>query len=178
MTKPMQVSFIAGALLAAAACSAAAQQAPAVARFGFVNIDRVMREALPAQQQQKRLKTEIEKRDQEMRALVAQMKRLELALAKNPPTLNETERREKQREFTELNRDFERKKREYSEELALRRNEGTGLVLEQANRAIRLVAEQENLDVVLQVAAYASPRVDITEKVIKVLNAGAASAAK
>lgn len=178
MTKPKQVSFIAGALLAAAACSAVAQQAPAVTRIGFVNTDRVMREALPAQQLQKRLQTEIEKRDQEMRALVAQMKRLELALAKNPSTLTETERREKQREFTELNRDFERKKREYAEELALRRNEGTGLVLEQANRAIRRVAEQENLDVVFQVAAYASPRVDITEKVIKALNAGAASAAK
>ena len=178
MKKPVQVAFIAGVLLAAAACPAAAQQAPAATRIGFVNTDRVMREALPAQQAQRRLKTEIDKRDQEMRALVAQMKRLEIALEKNPSALSETERREKQREFTELNRDFERKKREYAEELALRRNEGIGLVLEQANRAIRVVAERENLDVVFQVAAYASPRIDITEKVIKAVNAGAASAAK
>lgn len=174
----MQAALVAGAVLAAAACPAAAQQAPAAARIGFVNTERVMREVIPAQQAQKRLKTEIEKRDQEMRGLVAQMKRLELALEKNSPALSETERRAKQREFAELNRDFERKKQEYAEELALRRNEAVGQVLEQANRAIRKVAELEKLDIVFQEAAYASPRVDITEKVIKAVNAGAATAAK
>jgi outer membrane protein len=172
--------------MAAAACSAAGQQpaapapaaAPAVARIGFVNTERVMREVVPAQAAQKRLKIEIDKRDQEMRGLVAQMKKLEIALEKNTPPLGETERRAKQREFAELSRDFERKKQEYSEELALRRNEAVGQVLEQANRAIRRVAEQENLDAVFQEAAFASGRIDITEKVIKAVNAGTASAGK
>ena len=180
MNHPMHAALVAGAVLAAAACPAAAQQAPvpAVARIGFVNTERVMRQVNSAQQAQKRLKVEIDKRDQEMRALVAQMKRLELALAKNSPALSESERRDKQREFAGLNRDFERKKQEYAEELALRRNEAVGQVLEQANRAIRRVAEQENLDVVFQEAAYASPRIDITEKVIKAVNAGGAPAGK
>jgi len=180
MNHPMHAALIAGAVLAAAACHAAAQQAPApaVARIGFVNTERVMREVVPAQQAQRRLKVEIDKRDQEMRALVAQMKRLELALAKNSPALSESERRDKQREFAGLNRDFERKKQEYAEELALRRNEAVGQVLEQANRAIRRVAEQENLDAVFQEAAFASPRIDITEKVIKAVNAGGAPAGK
>lgn len=174
----MQAALVAGAVLAAATCLAAAQQAPAAARIGFVNTERVMREVIPAQQAQKRLKTEIEKRDQEMRGLVGQMKRLELALEKNSPALSETERRGKQREFAELNRDFERKKQVYAEELALRRNDAVAQVLEQANRAIRRVAEQENLDAVFQEAAYASQRIDITEKVIKAVNAGVAPAAK
>ena len=180
MNHPMHAALVAGAVLAAAACPAAAQQAPvpAVARIGFVNTERVMREVNPAQQAQKRLKVEIDKRDQEMRGLVAQMKKLELALEKNSPALSEAERRDKQREFAGLNRDFERKKQEYAEELALRRNEAVGQVLEQANRAIRRVAEQENLDVVFQEAAYASPRIDITEKVIKAVNAGGAPAGK
>ena len=120
----------------------------------------------------------IGKRDQEMRGLVAQMKKLELVLEKRPSALSETERRARQREFAELSRDFERKKQEYAEELALRRNDAVGQVLEQANRAIRRVAEQENLDVVFQEAAYASPRIDITEKVIKAVNAGAGPAGK
>jgi len=180
----MRSALFAGAALAALAGSAAAQQSPApaaaapVLRVGFVNTERVMREALPAQQAQKRLKIEIDKRDQEMRALVAQMKRLELALEKTSPPLNDTERREKQREFADLNRDFERKKQEYAEELALRRDEAMGQVLEQANRAIRRIAEQENLDAVFQEAAFASPRIDITEKVIKAVNAGPAAAGK
>jgi outer membrane protein len=187
MNNATQAALVAGAVLAAAACAAAAQQAaappqqaaaPAVARIGFVNTERVMREVTPAQQAQKRLKVEIDKRDQEMRGLVAQMKKLELALEKNSPALSDAERRDKQREFAALNRDFERKKQEYAEELALRRNEAVGQVLEQANRAIRRVAEQENLDVVFQEAAYASQRIDITEKVIKAVNAGAAPAGK
>jgi outer membrane protein len=182
MNKATHAALVAGAVLAAAACSVAAQQAPApvpaMARIGFVNTERVMREVIPAQQAQKRLKVEIDKRDQEMRGLVAQMKKLELALEKNSPALSESERRDKQREFTALNRDFERKKQEYAEELALRRNEAVGQVLEQANRAIRRVAEQENLDVVFQEAAFASQRIDITEKVIKAVNAGAAPAGK
>ena len=167
------VALIAGAVLAAAAVQAPAQQAPAAARIGFVNTDRVMRDSAPAQQAQKRLKTEVEKRDQEMRGMVAQMKKLEDLLNKNSPPMGEAERAGKQREFATLNRDFERKKQEYAEELALRRNEAMGQVLEQANRAIRRVAEQENLDVVFQEAAYASQRIDITDKVIKAVNAGA-----
>jgi outer membrane protein len=188
MNKPMHAALVAGTVLAAAAFPAAGQQAPGqapppaaaapAARIGFVNTERVMREVIPAQQAQKRLKTEVEKRDQEMRALVAQMKKLEIALEKNAPPLSEAERRLKQREFAELNRDFERKKQEYAEELALRRNESVGLVLEQANRAIRRVAEQENLDAVFQEAAFASQRIDITEKVIKAVNAGAAQSGK
>jgi len=184
MKKLAHFALMAGAVLAPVAGTANGQQAPAAtpapaaARIGFVNTERVMREVIPAQQAQKRLKTEIEKRDQEMRGLVAQMKKLENALEKNPAALSETERRAKQREFAELNRDFERKKQEYAEELALRRNEAVGQVLEQANRAIRRVAEQENLDVVFQEAAFASQRIDITEKVIKAVNAGAATAAK
>jgi outer membrane protein len=180
MKNPMHAALVAGAVLAAAACAAAAQQAPvpAVARIGFVNTERVMREVIPAQQAQRRLKIEIDKRDQEMRGLVAQMRKLELALEKNSPALSDTERRDKQREFAGLNRDFERKKQEYAEELALRRNEAMAQVLEQANRAIRRVAEQDNLDVVFQEAAYASRRIDITEKVIKAVNAGAAPAGK
>jgi outer membrane protein len=178
MSRSLRTALAAGALLAAAACPAAAQQAPAATRIGFVNTERVMREVIPAQQAQKRLKIEIDKRDQEMRGLVAQMKKLELALEKRPSGMRETERRARQREFAELSRDFERKKQEYAEELALRRNDAVGQVLEQANRAIRRVAEQENLDAVFQEAAYASPRIDITEKVIKAVNAGAGPAGK
>ena len=178
MKNPVQVALFAGAVLTAVASSAAGQQTPAVARIGFVNTERVMREVIPAQQAQRRLKVEIEKRDQEMRGLVAQMKKLEIGLEKNSPALSEAERRDKQREFAGLNRDFERKKQEYAEELALRRNEAVGQVLEQANRAIRRVAEQENLDAVFQEAAFASQRIDITEKVIKAVNAGAGVAGK
>ncbi|MCC6212887.1 MAG: OmpH family outer membrane protein [Burkholderiales bacterium] len=178
MNDSARALLLAGAMLAAAAPPAAAQQAAGGARIGFVNTERVMREAAPAQQAQKRLRAEVEKRDQEMRVHVAQLRKLEEALNRTTPPLGEAERSSRQREYASLNREFERKKHEYGEELALRRNEAMGQVLEQANRAIRRVAEQENLDIVFQEAAYANPRIDITDKVIRAVNAGAPAGGK
>ena len=41
--------------------------------------------------------------------------------------------------------------------------------LDELNRVIRQVAEAEKYDVIFQDAVYASPRIDITDKVIKAL---------
>ena len=84
-------------------------------------------------------------------------------------TMSETDRRTREREFGELNKDFQRKQREFSEDLNQRRNEELAAVLERANRTIRAIAEAEKYDIIFQEAVYASPRVDITEKVIKAL---------
>ena len=168
-------------MLASAACLALAQQAqPAAAtpRIGFVNIERVMREALPAQRVEKGLGSETQKRDQEMRALVAQMKRLEDALERSPTPLPEAERQRKAKEFTDLSREFERKKEQYTEELMMRRAEAMGGVVELANRTIKQIAEQENMDAVFQEAAWSSSRIDLTDKVIKAMNAAPPPAAK
>jgi len=175
-------SIAAAGIVAAAACSASAQQAQAPgsgsARIGFVNIERVMREALPAQRVEKGLAGETQKRDQEMRALVAQMKRLQDALEKGASALPEDERRSKAKEFADLNRDFERKKEQYTEELMTRRAEAMGGVVELANRTIKQIAQQENMDAVFQEAAWSSPRIDLTDKVIKAMNAAPQPAAK
>jgi outer membrane protein len=183
-------SIIALSILAGVACPVAAQQAqpaqppqpaqptqPSV-KVGFVNTERLLRDSAAARRAQKTLEVEIQKRDQEMRSLVAQMKKLEDALERSPTPLSEAERRSKGREFADLNRSFERKKVEHAEEITVRRNEVMGQLQEQANRAIRQVAEQENFDAVFQEAAYSSQRIDITDKVIKALEVGAKSAAK
>ena len=85
-------------------------------------------------------------------------------------TLSETQRRAKEREFGELNRDFQRKQREFREDLNQRRNQELAQVVEQANRVIRQIAEQEKFDIIFQeMPAYVSPRIDITDRVIKAL---------
>ena len=68
-----------------------------------------------------------------------------------------------------MNRDFQRKQREFREDLNQRRNEELAQVVEQANRVIRQIAEQEKYDIIFQDAVYANPRIDITDKVIKAL---------
>jgi outer membrane protein len=161
---------------ALAATGAVAQDKPAVppltGKFGFVNTERILRDATPAQRAQKKIEVEFQKRDQELARLADQLKRMQEELEKNGVTMSDTQRRTKDREFGDLNREFQRKQREFREDLNQRRNEELAQVVEAANRVIRQIAEQEKYDIIFQDAVFASPRIDITDKVIKALEAG------
>ena len=163
-----------GAVLAVALVAGAAQaQAPAASsKFGFVSTERILRDAVPAQRAQKKIEAEFKKRDDELARLAEQLKRMQDDIDKNSVTMSETQRRNREREFGDLNREFQRKQREFREDLNQRRNEELAQVVEQANRAIRQIAEQEKYDIIFQDAVYASPRIDITDKVIKALDSG------
>ena len=139
-------------------------------KIGFVNTERVFRDAAPAVRAQKKIEQEFAKRDQDMQKMAEQIRKLQESLEKNSVTMTETERRNKEREFGELNKDFQRKQREFREDLNQRRNEELAAVLERANRTIKAIAESEKYDIIFQEAVYASPRIDITDKVIKALD--------
>ena len=160
-------------LAAAVGCAAlpAAAQAPS-GKFGFVNTERMLREAVPAQRAQKKIEAEFKKRDDELAKIASDLKRMQEDLEKNAVTMSETQRRNRERDFGELNRDFQRKQREFREDLNQRRNEELAQVVQQANGVIRQIAEQEKFDIIFQDAVFASPRIDITDKVIKALEAG------
>ena len=158
------------------AALAAAAQVPLTGKFGFVNTERILREAVPAQRAQKKIEAEFKKRDDELAKIAADLKKMQEELEKNAVTMSESQRRNKERDFGELNRDFQRKQREFREDLNQRRNEELAQVVQQANGVIRQIAEQEKYDIIFQDAVFASPRIDITEKVIKALEAGKPSA--
>lgn len=149
-----------------------AQSVAAETRIGFVNSDRVMREASPAVRAQQKLEKEFEKRDQEMQRMAKDLQSLQEDLERNSATMAEADRRNKERAFNDLNRDFQRKQREFREDLNQRRNEELASVLDKANRAVKTIAEAEKYDIILQEAVYASPRIDITDKVVKALSDG------
>jgi outer membrane protein len=148
--------------------------APALAegKIGFVNTERIMRESAPAQRAQKKIEGEFTKRDQELTRIAEQLKRMQEEIEKNSVTMTDIQRRTKERELGDADRDFQRKRREFQEDLNQRRNEELAQVLEQANRAIRAIAEQEKYDIIFQDAVYANPRIDLTERVIKALEGG------
>ena len=153
----------------AAAPLLAAAQAPG-SKFGFVHTERILRDSAPAQRAQKKIEAEFRKRDQELAGIAGELKKMQEELDRNAMTMSESQRRIKERDFGELNRDFQRKQREFREDLNQRRNEELAQVVEQANRVIRQIAEQEKFDIIFQeMPAYVSPRIDITEKVIKAL---------
>jgi outer membrane protein len=164
---PHAAAFLAALMLTALAPAAAAQGAES--KIGFVNTERILREAAPAVRAQKKIEAEFSKRDQEMARTAEQLKKLQDELERQGVTMAESQRRTKEREFAELNREFQRRQREFREDLNQRRNEELAQVVEQANRVIRQIAEQEKYDIIFQDAVYANPRIDITERVIKAL---------
>jgi outer membrane protein len=156
--------------LAAALGCAGPGFAQAEGRIGFVNLDRILRDAAPAQRAQKKIEAEFSKRDQELAKLAEQLKRMQESIEKNGMTMSESERRNREREFGEMNREFQRKQREFREDLNQRRNEELSGILERANRVVRQIAETEKYDIIFQEAVFASPRIDITDKVIRALD--------
>ena len=156
--------------LVAAALLGLSQAAIAETKIGFVNSDRVMREAAPAVRAQQRLEKEFEKRDQELQRIARDLKSMQEDLERNGPTMADGDRRNKERALNELNRDFQRKQREFREDLNQRRNEELASVLNKANRSVKDIAEKENYDIIFQEAVFANPRIDITDKVIKALS--------
>jgi len=166
---PLCLLVLAAALASAAALAQDKGAAAPIGKFGFVNTERILRDAAPAQRAQKKIEAEFQKRDQELARIADQLKRMQEDMEKNSVTMSEPQRRAKERDFGDLNREFQRKQREFREDLNQRRNEELAQVVEQANRVIRQIAEQEKFDIIFQDAVFASPRIDITDKVIKAL---------
>lgn len=157
------VAAIAGAL------SIAGAQA-AELKVGYVNTQRIFRDAPIAMKAQKKLDLEFSKRDQELQKIAKQLQTMQETLEKNAASLSEADRRSRERELGDLNRDFQRKQREFREDLNLRQNEEMAAVLDKANKAIKQIAETEKFDLIVQDAVYVSQRLDITDKVIKSLS--------
>ena len=141
-------------------------------RVGFINTDRIFREANTAKVAQTKLEQEFSKREKELVDLGNSLKTNSEKLERDLPTLSETQRTTKQRQLADQDREFQRKRREFQEDLNARKNEELQMVLEKANKVVKQVEEAEKYDLILQEAVYINPKHDITEKVIKAINTG------
>jgi len=156
-------------LTSALACLAANVSA-AELKVGFVNTERVFREAGPALKAMKKLEKEFAARDQELQKIARQAKELQSYLEKEGVTISESERRNKERDLATLNKDYQRSMREFREDLNQRRNEELQSVHDRAKKTIMEIAEKEKFDLVVEDAVYFSPRIDITDRVLKALS--------
>ncbi|HJV06149.1 MAG TPA: OmpH family outer membrane protein [Chromobacteriaceae bacterium] len=145
----------------------AAQTQAADFKFGFINTERVYREAAPAIAIQNKLDKEFSGRRGDLKKMETRARDLESKLAKNG--LSSDERKRSERELAALDRDYRAKTREFSEDFTQRRNEEFASIQERANRAIKQIAEREHYDLILQEAVYVDPKFDLTAKVLKEL---------
>jgi len=142
-------------------------------RAGFVNTDRIFREANTAKAAQAKLEQEFSRREKELLDMGNTLKTASEKFEREAPTMAESQRTTRQRQLVDQDREFQRKRREFQEDLTARKNEELSQVLERANKVVKQVAEAEKYDVILQEAVYINPKHDITDKVIKALNAAA-----
>jgi outer membrane protein len=138
-------------------------------KIGFIDAERINRESLPAERATKKLEKEFAPREQDLRKLEQQIKALQGQLEKDGLTMSESDRRNKEQELGRQSREFQRLQREFREDLNLRRNEELSALFERANKVIKLIAEVEKYDLIIQEAVYRSSRIDITDKVLKAL---------
>jgi outer membrane protein len=160
-----------GLLLALGLLALAAPLRAQEFRLGFVSLDRIIKEAVPAKNAQAKLEQEFSKRDKELQEQGATLKAMAEKLEREAPTLSDSQRAARQKQVVEQDRDFQRKRREFQEDLNARRNEELQQVFERANKVVKQVADAEKYDLILQEAVYVNPKYDITDKVIKALNA-------
>ncbi len=154
-------------VIALAGFSASAQEF----KVGIVNLDRIFREANSAKAAQTKLETEFGKREKDLNDVATQIKTLSDKFEREVPTLSEIQRNTRQKQIVDQDRDFQRKRREFQEDLNARKNEELQQVIERANKVIKALAEAEKYDLILQEAVYVNPKHDITDKVLKSLNA-------
>lgn len=163
------LKLVAATALAAGATLAYAQEAT---RIGFVNTERILRDAAPAKASQQKLEQEFSRREQEIQDMAARLKSMGERIDRDAAVMSDADRQRRQREYADVEKDFQRKQREFREDLNQRRNEELAQVIEKANRVIKQIAEQEKYDIILQEAVFAAPRIDITEKVLRALSTG------
>jgi outer membrane protein len=140
-------------------------------KIGVVNPERLLRESTPARAASQKLEAEFSKRQKEVEDLGSRLKANAERFEKDSPVMTETDRVRRQRELAEADREFQRKRRELNEDFNQRRNEEMQGLVERSNRIIRQIAEQEKFDLIVQEAVYFNPRIDITERVLRALNA-------
>jgi outer membrane protein len=164
----LKLRWLLAALLAVGAIGASAQDF----KVGYVNTQRITTESTPAKSAQSKLEQEFSKRKKELLDQQAAFKAFGEKFERDAPTLGESQRAARQKEGAELGRDLQRRQREFQEDLNGRRNEELQQVLDRATKAVKQVADSEKYDIVVQEVVYVNTKHDITDKVLKILNAG------
>ena len=169
INRPSIAAFAALVLLAASSTA----QAQESSKIGFVSLDRILRDSTPAKAAQSKLEAEFSKRQKDLQDTSGRLKAAADKFDKDSPVLSDSDRTRRQRELADMDKDFQRRQREFNEDINQRKNEELAAVVDRANKVIRQISETEKYDIVFQDAVYVNPRIDITEKVLKQLNAPA-----
>lgn len=158
------------ALFALCACSMAAHAQNAPSRIGFIYTERLMTESKLAKAADAKIEAEFSKRQKSIQDTISRFKALSDKFDSEASTLAEPERTKRARELIDLDKDVQRTQREFREDLIQRKSEERAAIASKAYKLLEQIAEQEKLDIILQESIWVSPRIDLTDKVLKLLD--------
>lgn len=160
----LSISIVA-ALLGAPALSYAQSS-----RVGVVNTERILNESDLGKASAQRLEQEfsaeqrrIEEQEQRFQGMVESYQR-------DLPTLSESARTTRLTQLQQEEQNVLRARSDFQRNLNNRRNQELQVLLERANAAIRQVATNERFDLILTEAVFVKPELDITDRVLTILN--------
>ena len=128
-------------------------------KVGYVKVEKILRESSQAAESAKKLQTEFSHRTEEITQLQKQIGAMEKSGTA------------KQQELAKLRIEFERKQRVLNEDIEIRKNEELAVLQDRINKAVTSVSVTDGYDLVFyKNLVYANKRVDITDKVLKLLD--------
>jgi outer membrane protein len=149
--------------------TAITQNTALASKVGYVQMKTIM------QSQQsldigKKLMTEFKPKNDQLEKIKKQLIDKETALEKESATLSQKDYASKRQDLDRQKIDWERKKTKQHEDFELRKQEELNNFQNNVNEAVTSIGQSENYDLILyNTGGYIGPRVDITDKVLKVL---------
>lgn len=159
--------------LAVGFAGAAQAQAPSPqynARIGWISTERLFTESNLAKKADARIEEEFSKRQKAIQEQIANFKSMSEKFDADSPKLAEAERTRRARELIDMEKDLQRKQREFREDLTQRKSEERANISQKAFQVVQQIAREENLDIVLHDSVWFSPRIDITDRILKQLD--------
>lgn len=171
MKIPMLRLAAVAATVAFAALGAQAQEVVGL-KIGVVDSERLLRETNAAKASLTKLRAEFDKREKELADLQAKLHADTQQLDKDQSALSDEERARRQRDISDRTAELQRRQRAYQEDMDQRRSEETAAVFDRANKALKQIFDAGHYDLILQrETSFVSPRADITQSVIDLMNA-------
>ena len=138
-------------------------------KLAYVDGRRLIDEAPQGQDETKILEQNFSERNRELKGRIESLKVQESELQKNAVLLSAEERQNKVNALRDLQRTLQRERQNYNEDYARSRNQGLARLEKLIFAVIIELAEQENIDLVVQQAVYASRGIDFTDRVLEEL---------
>ena len=167
MTKQIKMKLATALVLTGALFCASAEDV----KVGYVNFERIFQESNIAVAAQNKLKQDFSKRDKDLMDLTNTLKSDAEKFERDGPTMSDSQRLARQRQLVEQDREIQRKRQELQEDIKIRSNEENKILYDKLSKVIKQIADSEKYDLLLNQAAYINPKLDVTDKVIKALNA-------